>query len=62
MPGFEGTGKGNQEGLAFFSLLTMLGGGFIEKFSIFSLGVGPYITASVIVQLLSSDLVPLLSR
>lgn len=62
MPGFESKGLEQKDSLAFFSLLTMLGGGFIEKFSLFSLGVGPYITASVIVQLLSTDLVPVLSQ
>lgn len=47
------------------SLLTMmsiLGGGSIEQMSIFALGVGPYITASIIVQLLSMDIIPALSE
>ena len=47
------------------SLLTMmslLGGGSIEQMSIFSLGVGPYITASIIVQLLSMDVIPALTE
>ena len=47
------------------SLLTMmsiLGGGSIEQMSIFSLGVGPYITASIIVQLLSMDIIPALTE
>ena len=47
------------------SLLTMmslLGGGSIEQMSIFSLGVGPYITASIIVQLLSMDIIPALAE
>ena len=45
------------------SLLTMmsiLGGGSIEQMSIFSLGVGPYITASIIVELLAMDIIPAL--
>lgn len=47
------------------SLLTMmslLGGGSIEQMSIFSLGVGPYITSSIIVQLLSMDIIPALAE
>ena len=40
-----------------FSLMTMMGGGGIEQFSIFSLGIGPYITAQIIIQLLSMDVV-----
>ena len=47
------------------SLLTMmsiLGGGSIEQMSIFSLGVGPYITASIIVELLAMDIIPPLAE
>ena len=47
------------------SLLTMmsiLGGGSIEQMSIFSLGVGPYITASIIVELLAMDIIPTLAE
>ncbi|WP_051464734.1 preprotein translocase subunit SecY [Spiroplasma sabaudiense] len=49
----------NQE---FFQLLSTLGGGSIGRFSILALGVSPYITASIIVQLLSTDVIPVLSR
>lgn len=47
------------------SLLTMmsiLGGGSIEQMSIFSLGVGPYITASIIIELLAMDIIPALTE
>ncbi|AHF60744.1 preprotein translocase subunit SecY [Spiroplasma mirum ATCC 29335] len=46
----------------FFSLISMLGGGTLGKFSILALGVSPYITASIIVQLLSTDVIQPLSR
>ncbi|GAB6934784.1 preprotein translocase subunit SecY [Calditerricola yamamurae] len=39
----------------FFNTFT---GGALENFSIFAMGVMPYITASIIVQLLSMDVVP----
>lgn len=52
----------NNNGLEFFNLISMLGGGAINRFSIFALGVSPYITASIIVQLLSTDVVPTLTR
>lgn len=55
----SGSGIGNNE---FLNLISMLGGGTIGKFSIVALGVSPYITASIIVQLLSTDVVPVLSR
>ena len=44
------------------SMMSLLGGGSIEQMSIFSLGVGPYITASIIIQLLSMDIIPPLSE
>ena len=45
-----------------FGIMNMLGGGSIEKLSIFALGVGPYITASIILQLLSMDIIPYLTE
>lgn len=48
--------------LGFLELLNVMGGGAMERFSIFALGVGPYITASIIIQLLSMDIVPYLSE
>ena len=39
------------------SLMNLLGGGTLQSFSIFALGVSPYITAQIIIQLLSSDLI-----
>ncbi len=45
-----------------FSMMNVLGGGMLEKFSIFALGVGPYITASIIVQLLAMDVIPALTE
>ena len=38
-------------------MMSMLGGGVLERFSLFSLGIGPYITASIIIQLLSMDVI-----
>lgn len=43
-------------------MMNLLGGGSIEQMSIFSLGVGPYITASIIIQMLSMDIIPALSE
>lgn len=38
--------------------MSVLGGGALERFSIFAMGVMPYITASIIVQLLTMDVIP----
>ena len=39
-------------------MLDMMGGGAMANFSIFALGVMPYITASIVMQLLQMDIVP----
>lgn len=41
-----------------FGFLNVFGGGALENFSIFAMGIYPYITASIIVQLLAMDVVP----
>ena len=43
-------------------MLNLLAGGGLTRMSFFAIGVGPYITSQIIVQLLSSDLIPPLSR
>lgn len=45
-----------------FALMNLLGGGALQSFSIFSLGVSPYITASIVIQLLSMDVLPALTE
>jgi len=44
------------------SLMNILGGGTLQTFSIFALGVSPYITAQIITQLLATDVLPALSE
>ena len=43
-------------------IMNLLGGGALQRFSIFAMGVGPYITASIIVQLLAMDVIPALTE
>lgn len=43
-------------------LMNLLGGGALQSFSVFALGVSPYITSSIITQLLSMDVLPALSE
>jgi preprotein translocase subunit SecY len=47
-----------QDQLNAFGVLNIFGGGALQNFSIFAMGVMPYITASIIVQLLQMDVVP----
>lgn len=44
------------------SLMNLMGGGALQNFSVFALGVSPYITASIIVELLSKDVLPALTE
>lgn len=47
--------------LGFLELWNAMSGGALESFSIFALGVGPYINASIITQLLQMDIIPYFS-
>lgn len=44
--------------LGFLELLNLMSGGSLKTFSIFALGVIPYISASIITQLLQMDIIP----
>lgn len=48
--------------LGFLELLNVMGGGALKNFSIFALGVIPYITASIVIQLLQMDIIPYFSE
>lgn len=44
------------------ALMNLMGGGTLQTFSIFALGVSPYITAQIIINLLSTDVLPALTE
>lgn len=44
------------------AMMNLLGGGALSNFSVFALGVSPYITAQIIVELLSKDVLPALTE
>jgi len=46
------------EELGFLEIFNLMSGGGLKSFSIFALGVTPYITAQIITQLLQMDVVP----
>ena len=54
--------KVNTSGMSFLEILNAMSGGAFNNASIFALGVSPYITASIVIQLLSADIVPYLSE
>lgn len=61
VPGIDKLSLGTNN-LGILELMNMMGGGALEQFSIFALGVTPYITASIIIQLLSMDIIPYLAE
>ena len=44
------------------TLFDFFGGGSLGQMALFALGVSPYITASIVIQLLESDLIPAMSE
>ncbi len=46
------------EELGFLEIFNLMAGGGLKQFSIFALGVSPYITAQIITQLLQMDIIP----
>ncbi len=57
-----GTSPIANDGSGIFGLLNLMSGNALANVSIFALGVQPYITASIVVQLLSMDVLPVLTR
>lgn len=49
---------GNLGEIGFLELFNAMSGGGLKQFSIFALGVMPYITASIIIQILQMDIIP----
>ncbi len=48
--------------IGFLELFNAMSGGGLKQFSIFALGVMPYITASIIIQILQMDIIPYFSE
>ncbi len=62
MPGVTLRNLDNVSNNNFLNLLSILGGGVLNRVSVFALGISPFITASIIVQLLTTGLIPGLKR
>lgn len=58
VPGVNATSLENMKDLPFLNMLNLISGSAMGSFSIFALGVSPYITASIVVQLLQMDIYP----
>ncbi|WP_137744329.1 preprotein translocase subunit SecY [Robertmurraya siralis] len=58
VPGVDAEVLKAQDQLNVFGVLNTFGGGALLNFSILAMGIMPYITASIIIQLLQMDVVP----
>ena len=54
--------KVSTSGMSFLEVINAMSGGAFTRASIFALGVTPYITAQIVIQLLSADIVPYLAE
>lgn len=59
--GFDTSVVLSNQGFGFFELMNMVSGGALQNCSVLALGVSPYITASIVIQLLSVA-IPALER
>lgn len=58
VPGINAKSLEQISDLPFLNMLNLVSGNAMRNFSVFSMGVSPYITASIIVQLLQMDILP----
>ena len=58
VPGINAKALNSLSNLPFLNMLSLVSGNAMRNFSVFALGVSPYITASIVVQLLQMDLLP----
>ena len=58
VPGVDASRLQSISDLPFLNMLDLVSGSAMQRFSIFSMGVSPYITASIIIQLMQMDIVP----
>jgi len=58
VPGVDAAELQTISELPFMNMLDLVSGSAMQRFSVFSMGVSPYITASIIVQLMQMDIVP----
>ncbi|MDT2757123.1 preprotein translocase subunit SecY [Enterococcus asini] len=58
VPGVDASRLQTISELPFLNMLNIVSGSAMQNFSIFAMGVSPYITASIVIQLLQMDIVP----
>jgi preprotein translocase subunit SecY len=58
VPGVNAKALDQLSQLPFLAMMNMVSGSAMQNFSVFAMGVSPYITASIVIQLLQMDIVP----
>ncbi|MDR1521726.1 MAG: preprotein translocase subunit SecY [Streptococcaceae bacterium] len=58
VPGVDAHALSKLQDVSFLNLLSLTSGGGMQNFSVFAMGVSPYITSSIIIQMLQMDIVP----
>lgn len=58
VPGVDASALQGLSNTGLFNLLDIFGGGALSQYSVFALGVTPFINSSIIVQLLQMDVIP----
>lgn len=58
VPGVNASAIQSLANNTFFNIFNMVSGSAMQNFSLFAMGVSPYITASIVIQLLQMDIVP----
>lgn len=58
VPGVDAKALRDLSDTGLFGLLNTFGGGALSNYSIFALGISPYITSSIIIELMQMDIIP----
>lgn len=61
IPGVDSDALKNQDS-GLFNIFNTFAGGALQQFSVFAMGIMPYITASIVIQLMQMDIIPTLTE
>ena len=62
VPGVDADVLKSQDASGLFGIFNTFAGGALQEFSVFAMGIMPYITASIVIQLMQMDVIPTLAE
>ena len=62
IPGVDADVLKAQDSAGLFGIFNTFAGGALQQFSVFAMGIMPYITASIVIQLMQMDVIPTLTE